>query len=417
MSSVSRHYVLAAGGTGGHLTPAYALAAELHARGHHVALVTDQRGVAIPGKPVYLPAHILPPGRIAGKNPLNWLKGAKGMLEGRRMALRLFETFQPTAVVGFGGYPALPTLLAARAAGLPTILHEQNAVFGRVNRYFAPKVDAIATPCEQVDRLDPKFAHKVTLVGNPVREDVLALRDVPFPEFSADSLFRILVTGGSQGARVLSQVVPDALAMLPPTLRSRLQVTQQCRPEDIEAVRARYAGHGIPAELATYFEDMAERLAGAHLFIGRSGASTIAELTDVGRPAILIPLPYATDDHQTANAREIVAAGGARVIRQPAITTEEPDDYKGDKRNALLSQQSDMFQKMAKEVCLQVQAIAQNPETLANAAHAAWNCGYPNAARDLADLVESFGASPIMDVIRMEKGVLPKGALAQGATQ
>lgn len=393
MSLVSRHYVLAAGGTGGHLIPAFALAAELHARGHHVALVTDERGAAIPGKPDYLPAHVLPPGRIAGRNPIGWLKGIKGVLDGRRMALRLFETFQPTAVVGFGGYPALPTLLAARSAKLPTVLHEQNAVLGRVNRFFAKRVDAIATSSAKTDRLESSLEGKVTLVGNPVREDVLTLRDQPFPEFGEDSLLRILVTGGSQGARVLSEVVPDGLAMLPPALCSRLQVIQQCRAEDIEAVRARYAGHGIPAELATYFENMAERLAGAHLFIGRAGASTIAELTAVGRPAILIPLPIATDDHQAANTREIVAAGGARSIRQEAFT--------------------------AATLAKQIQALAQHPETLANAAHAAWNCGYPNAAKDLADLVESFGAAPIMDVIRMEKAVAPQGgeALAREIAQ
>ena len=380
MSPVSRHYVLAAGGTGGHLIPAFALAAELHARGHHVALVTDERGAAIPGKPDYLTSHVLPPGRIAGKNPLGWFKGAMGVLEGRRMALRLFATFRPSAVVGFGGYPAMPTLLAATSARIPTVLHEQNSVLGRVNRYFAGKVDAIATAFEQVDRLDPRWADKVTLVGNPVRTEVLELRDQPFPEFTGDGLLRILVTGGSQGARVLSEVVPDGLAMLPPALRSRLQVIQQCRPEDIEAVRARYAGHGIPAELATYFEDMAQRLAGAHLFIGRAGASTIAELTAVGRPAILVPLPIATDDHQAANTREIVAAGGARAIRQDNFT--------------------------ATTLAKQIQAMAQHPDTLANAAHAAWNCGYPNAAADLADLVESFGAPPIMDVIRMDKAAV-----------
>lgn len=405
MSLVSRHYVLAAGGTGGHLIPAFALAAELHARGHHVALVTDERGAAIPGKPDYLTSHVLPPGRIAGKNPLGWIKGAKGVIEGRRMALRLFETFRPSAVVGFGGYPSLPTLLAATGARIPAVLHEQNAVLGRVNRYFAGKVDAIATAFERIDRLDPKYNAKVTLVGNPVRSEVLALRDAPFPEFGDETLFRILVTGGSQGARVLSEIVPDGLSNLPPQLRSRLQVIQQCRAEDIEAVRARYAAHGIPAELATYFENMAERLAGAHLFIGRAGASTIAELTAVGRPAILVPLPFATDDHQSANTREVVAAGGARVIRQPPITTEDPEDYRGDRRNRLLQDQADVFQKMAKDVCLQIQAIAQHPEALANAAHAAWNCGYPNAASDLADLVESFGNSPIMDVIRLDKTV------------
>lgn len=412
MSLVSRHYVLAAGGTGGHLIPAFALAAELHQRGHHVALVTDERGAAIPGKPDYLTSHVLPPGRMAGKNPVGWLKGARGVLQGRSMAMRLFDSFKPSAIVGFGGYPALPTMLAATSAKLPIILHEQNAVLGRVNRYFAGKVDAIATSCEQVDMLDPKYDGKVTLVGNPVREEVLSLREQPFPEFGEDSLFRILVTGGSQGARVLSQVIPDGLAMLPPTLRSRLQVIQQCRPEDIDAVRERYAVHGIPAELATYFEDMAERLAGAHLFIGRAGASTVAELSVVGRPAILIPLPYAMDDHQSANTREIVAAGGARVIRQPAITTEDPDTYRGDRRNTLLMEQAEIFQKMAKDVCLQIQAIAKNPQTLANAAHAAWNCGYPNAASDLADLVESFGAAPIMDVIRMEQTVTVAGGEA-----
>src|SRR5690606_32725919 len=226
----------------------------------------------------------------------------------------------------------------------------------------------------EVDRLKPKHLHKVHLVGNPVRPEVLALRDEPFPPFTEDGLLRVLVTGGSQGARVLSEVVPDGLAMLQPALRSRLQVIQQCRAEDLEAVRERYASHGIPAELGTYFEDMAARLADAHLFIGRAGASTIAELTAVGRPAILVPLPIATDDHQAANVREMVKAGGARSIRQHKFT--------------------------AKELAKQIQAMAQHPETLATAAHAAWNCGRPKAAEDLADLVESFGGAAMQDVIR-----------------
>jgi UDP-N-acetylglucosamine--N-acetylmuramyl-(pentapeptide) pyrophosphoryl-undecaprenol N-acetylglucosamine transferase len=294
------------------------------------------------------------------------------------MALRLFESFQPSCVIGFGGYPALPALLAAQSAKIPTVIHEQNAVLGRVNRFLAGRVNAIATAYGDVDRLDPKLWGKVHRVGNPVRPEVLALRGEPFPEFTDDSLFRVLVTGGSQGASILSDVVPDGLAMLPPALRHRLQVTQQCRAEDLEAVRARYAGHEIPAELGTYFEDMQARLAGAHLFIGRAGASTIAELTAVGRPAILIPLPIATDDHQAANTREMVAAGGARAIRQTGFTP--------------------------KELAKQIQAMAQHPHTLANAAHAAWNCGLPNAVDDLADLVESFGASPIMDVIRVDTG-------------
>lgn len=372
MNVVSRHYVLAAGGTGGHLIPAFALAVELEARGHHVALITDERGNRLPGRPPTLVSHVLPAGRF-GRNPLHWPRGIGAVLEGRRMALRLFESFQPSAVIGFGGYPAFPALWAATSAGIPSIIHEQNAVLGRVNRFLAGRVDAIATSYEQVDRLKDKYAYKVHLVGNPVRAEVLALRDRPFPAFSSDGLLRVLVTGGSQGAGVLSQVVPDGLAMLPPALRNRLQVTQQCRPEDIDAVRARYAGHEIPAELGTYFEDMATRLADSHLFIGRAGASTVAELTAVGRPAILVPLPIATDDHQAANTREICAAGGARMIRQNRFTPVE----------------------LAK----QIQAIAMNPATLATAAHAAWNCGHAAAAANLADLVESFGGAPLMDVI------------------
>jgi len=386
MSSVSRHYVLAAGGTGGHLTPAFALAQELERRGHHLALITDERGAAIPGKPDFLPAHVIPAGRF-GKNPIKWPAAIGKVLEGRAMAMRLFENFAPSAVIGFGGYPALPALLAASSAKIPTIIHEQNAVLGRVNRLLAGRVDAIATSYPEVARFKAKYFDKTHLVGNPVRAEVLTLRDEPFPAFTEDGLFRVLVTGGSQGARVLSQVVPDGLSMLQPALRSRLQVTQQCRPEDLEAVRMRYSNHDIPAELGTYFEDMQARLADAHLFIGRAGASTIAELTAVGRPAILIPLPIATDDHQAANAREMAKSGGARMIRETGFS--------------------------AKELAKQIQAMAQHPETLANAAHAAWNCGRPKAAKDLADLIESFGAAPIQDVIRMKPShARPHGAAA-----
>ncbi len=372
--TLSRHFVLAAGGTGGHLIPAFALAVELERRGHHVALVTDARGARIPGKPDFLPAHVLPAGRL-GKNPVTLIKGLRAIWQGRAMALRLFESFQPACVVGFGGYPALPALLAAQAVRIPTVIHEQNAVLGRVNRLLARRVNAIATAYVDVDRLDKRLADKVVQVGNPVRDDVLALRKEPFPPLDEHGLLRVLVTGGSQGASILSEVVPDGLAMLPPALRHRLQVTQQCRPEDLDAVRARYAAHQIPAELGSYFEDMATRLAETHVFIGRAGASTIAELTTVGRPAILVPLPIATDDHQAANARELVRMGGARAIRQSGFTP--------------------------KELAKQVQAIALNPDALANAAHAAWNCGLPHAASDLADLVESFGGVPLQDVIRV----------------
>ncbi len=360
-----RHFVLAAGGTGGHMVPAAALAAELTKRGHRVALVSDERGVRFPGLFEGIQTHVLPAGRLGG-GPLGWGKAMREMWRGRTMARELYRTFRPAAVIGFGGYPALPALLAAFADKIPTAVHEQNAVLGRVNRFVARRVDAIATSSEPTERLAPKLLGKTHLVGNPVREAVLALRTRPYPLLEEDGIFRILVTGGSQGASILSQVVPDGLAMLPVTLRRRLQVTHQARIEDIDAVRKKYAEHDIPAELATYLPDMPEQLAWAHLVIARAGASTISELTAAGRPAILVPLPGATDDHQTANAREITRAGGARTIAQGDFT--------------------------AVELAKQMQKLGLDPAALQNAAGRARSCGRPNAASDLADLVESLNA-------------------------
>lgn len=359
---------LAAGGTGGHMVPAHALAAELKARGHGVMLVTDERGARIPALFENVPTHILPAGRLGG-GPIGWLKAARAVLEGRRQAKSLYSEFRPDAVVGFGGYPAFPALLAASALDIPTILHEQNAVLGRVNRLLAGSAEAIATSYPEVDRLKPAYQSKVELVGNPVRQSVARLGTMPFPEFDETAPLKILVTGGSQGATVLGQVVPDALGMLPPKLRHRLQVVQQCRPDDIETVRNRYAALNIPAELLTYIEDMPERIGEAHLVLARAGASTIAELTAAGRPAILVPLPIATDDHQTANAREMAKAGGARMIPQSEFTPE------------LLARQ--------------IEAIAGDGQALANAAERALSVGRPHATSDLADLVERIagGAS------------------------
>jgi UDP-N-acetylglucosamine--N-acetylmuramyl-(pentapeptide) pyrophosphoryl-undecaprenol N-acetylglucosamine transferase len=371
--SISRHYVLAAGGTGGHLIPAFALGQELLNRGHHVALITDQRGAKIPGCPDKIVTHILPAGRIT-KNPKSWLPGIKAIAEGRLMARRLYGSFEPSAVVGFGGYPAFPALLGAFAEKVPAVIHEQNAVLGRVNRFTARQVDAIATAYPDILRLSPSYKEKVHLVGNPVREEVLALRDQPYPPLSEEGIFRVLVTGGSQGATVLSDVVPDGLSRLPLNLRRRLQVTQQCRAEDIDKVRAAYAQHNIPAELATYLPDLPERLGWAHLVISRAGASTIAELTCAGRPAILVPLPSATDNHQSYNVKEMVQAGGARAIAQAAF--------------------------LPVELAKQIQKIALEPGALENAAKAAKSCGRPYAVADLADLVESFGKAPIMHTIK-----------------
>jgi UDP-N-acetylglucosamine--N-acetylmuramyl-(pentapeptide) pyrophosphoryl-undecaprenol N-acetylglucosamine transferase len=305
------------------------------------------------------------------------------------MAKRLYETFRPSAVIGFGGYPALPALLAAKSDGIATLIHEQNAVLGRVNRLMGGRVDAVATAYEEVQRLPKRARERVHLVGNPVRDEVLALRDQPYPPLGEDGIFRLLVTGGSQGASILSAVVPEGLALLPEHFRRRLQVTQQCRAEDIEQVRAKYASLGIPADLATYMPDLPERLAWSHLVIGRAGASTIAELTAAGRPAILIPYPAATDDHQTFNAREMARAGGARTIAQSAFTPVE-------------------FAK-------QMQKLALEPQALANAAARARAVGRPEAAKDLADLVETTGRDPGADPLPAEERVLqplPAGAVA-----
>ena len=229
---MSSHYVLAAGGTGGHMIPAHALAEELLARGHRVALITDDRGARIPGLFDNVQVHILPAGRLGG-GPAGWFRAARNIMTGRAMALRLYETFLPSAVIGFGGYPAFPALLAGRRERIPTLLHEQNAVLGRVNRLMAGRVDAIATAYDKVQRLPPKAEPRVHLIGNPVRDEVLALRDQPYPALSEDGIFRVLVTGGSQGASILSDVVPAGLALLPEHFRRRLQVTQQCRAEDM----------------------------------------------------------------------------------------------------------------------------------------------------------------------------------------
>jgi UDP-N-acetylglucosamine--N-acetylmuramyl-(pentapeptide) pyrophosphoryl-undecaprenol N-acetylglucosamine transferase len=364
------NFVLAAGGTGGHMIPAHALAAELKGRGYGVLLITDERGARFPGLFEDVPVHILPAGRLGG-GPVGWIKAFGSVVKGRGEAKRLYRDHRPDAVVGFGGYPAFPSLLAASAMNIPTILHEQNAVLGRVNRFLAGEAVAIGTAYNQVDRLKAKYADKAVLVGNPVRAEIAKLGELPFPAFDEVAPLKILVTGGSQGASVLSTVVPAGLGMLAPALRRRLQVVQQCRPEDIERVRAQYAQLGIPAELTTYIEDMAEKIADAHIVIGRAGASTVAELTAAGRPAILIPFAAATDDHQTANAREMVKAGGGRAIQEANFTPEV--------------------------LARQIEALAMDPVALGNAAARALSVGRPHAARDLADLVERIGngVSPV----------------------
>nr|WP_314442828.1 undecaprenyldiphospho-muramoylpentapeptide beta-N-acetylglucosaminyltransferase [uncultured Sphingomonas sp.] len=380
------NFVLAAGGTGGHMIPAHALAAELKARGHGVLLITDARGSRIPGLFEGVPVHVLPAGRLT-KTPWGMLKALRSVMAGRREAKALYAKHRPDAVVGFGGYPAFPALLAASSLKIPTILHEQNAVLGRVNRLLAGDAAAIATAYERVDRLKEAHEPKVALVGNPVRSSIVRLGELPFPAFDAIAPLKLLVTGGSQGATVLGEVVPAGLGELADSLRHRLQVVQQCRPDDIDRVRETYRELGIPAELSTYLRDMDEKLGECHLMIGRAGASTIAELTAAGRPAILVPLPIATDDHQTANARELARAGGARTIPQGQFTPEA--------------------------LARQIEALADDPEALANAASRALSVGRPHAARDLADLVERIGQGDRPALVgRAKKPAAPAVALA-----
>lgn len=348
--------MLAAGGTGGHMVPAHVVAAELRARGHAVHLVTDERGMRFPGLFEGVPHTRVASASIGG---LAGLPSALARIwAGRKQAIRLFRELKPAAVLGFGGYPALPSLLAAGALRFPAAIHEQNAVLGRVNKLMARRVQAVATSFPAV-RGAPADA---VLVGNPVRADVIAIGQRPYP--STDGDLELAVIGGSQGASILSRVLPAAIGLLPDALRARLHVTQQCRPEDLASVRAEYDRQGTRATLESYFGDFPARLAAAHLVVARSGASTMAELAAAGRPAVLVPFAAATDDHQAANAREFVSAGGGPMLREAAFTPEAAADA--------------------------LTKLLADPAALARAAAGALSVGRPDAGRRLADLAESL---------------------------
>lgn len=357
------HLVIAAGGTGGHMVPAHVLGQEMTARGYAVSLITDDRGLRYPGLFDGCPRHVVESGSLSGRNPIGWAKALLSIRKGRAAAKAIYRREHPVAVVGFGGYPTLPALLGAFATGVPTIIHDSNTVLGRVNRMLAGRVNVIATAFPNIRRLPMREGGKVALVGNPVRAEIVALRDRPFP--ATDGELQLLIIGGSQGATVLSKVVPAAVDRLPAALKARLRVTQQCRPEDLEEVRAAYAATGVPADLATFLQDMPERLAKAHLVIARSGASTVSEVAVAGRPAIFVPLPTSTDNHQVYNAQEMVDAGGAQMILQPDFTPER--------------------------VAAAIEAFLGVPEKLEAAAQAARSTGRPDAAARLADIVEALG--------------------------
>ncbi len=309
--------LLAAGGTGGHLFPAEALAETLIARGWRVVLATDKRGEAFfGGRLTSLPIHRVLAAPIAGESLWRRLRALLIVGMGAVQAHLLMLRLRPQVVVGFGGYPSAPTLIAATQARLPILLHEQNSVMGRANRSIAPRAARIALSFADTLNLRDADQAKTTVTGNPVREAIRSLHAETYAPPADGGPLRLLITGGSQGARIFGQVAPSAIASLPQDMRARLQVVQQVRAEDLDAVRAQYAEAGVSADLAPFFGDIPAKLAACHLAIGRAGASTVAEFAVAGVPAILVPLPSAADDHQTRNARSLEAAGAAWVMPQ-----------------------------------------------------------------------------------------------------
>ena len=356
--------MLAAGGTGGHLFPAEALAHSLKARGYSVHLVTDSRAERYAGKFPADEIHIVPSATIGSKNPIAVAKALFTLWQGTNQAKALMRRIKPVAVAGFGGYPTVPPLLAASRLGLPTMIHEQNAVMGRANKMLAPKVKAIAGGF--LPETQGPFASKTVTTGNPVRPAVLKAAAQPYVPSAGSNPFKLVVFGGSQGAQFFSTAVPTAVTLLAPELQQRLVITQQARPEDAEGVKACYAKLGINAEIAPFFTDMAERIGAAHFVICRSGASTVSEIAVIGRPALFVPYPFALDHDQAANAALLVEKGGARVVQQSRLSAE----------------------KLAEVLKIAM----EQPQRLLETAHAAKLAGKPDAANLLADVVEAIAA-------------------------
>lgn len=367
--------LLAAGGTGGHVFPAEALAHELAARGWSVHLATDDRAGRYAGTFPAEAIHPIASSTIGAKNPIAVIKAFWTIWRGVRQASGLIARIKPAAVIGFGGYPTLPPLYAATRRSVPSMLHEQNAVMGRANKALAAKVKAIAGGFLS-DTSGP-YAAKTVVTGNPVRPAVIEASKTPYKTPGASDPFRLLVFGGSQGAQFFSDAIPPAIAALPEAERRRLVVTQQARAEDEAKVRKAYASLGISAEVSPFFGDMAERLASAHLVISRSGASTVSEIAVIGRPALLVPYPYALDHDQAANAATLAAAGGAEVHQQPTLTPE---------RLAAL-----------------IGGLMAAPDRLSAMAAAARSAGKPDATRLLADLAEAIASG--QTIAEFKKGV------------
>jgi UDP-N-acetylglucosamine--N-acetylmuramyl-(pentapeptide) pyrophosphoryl-undecaprenol N-acetylglucosamine transferase len=357
--------VLMAGGTGGHLFPAVALAQELVRREHDTYLITDRRVTQYGGQFPARKIFVVPSATPSIRNPFDFLKAIATILGGIAKSWPTLRKIDPDVVIGFGGYPTFPPFLAASLMGFPGILHEQNAVLGRANRALARFGDALALTFDPTRDAD-RFRIQRTQTGNPVRDEVIAAGETPYPKLTPKGPVRLLVFGGSQGARAFSELVPPAVAALPGDIKARLVVTQQCRPEDLDAVAEQYRAAKVNVELAPFFDDLPQRMAQSHLVIGRAGASTVSELTAIGRPSILVPLPGSLDQDQLANARVIEAGGGGWVAEQ-----------------ATLSPQS-LGNRLAE--------LLGDRDVLQSAADAAKKLGQPQAVSRLADLVEQVAA-------------------------
>lgn len=348
--------MLAAGGTGGHMFPAEALARELLKRGLSVCLVTDRRGGRFSAEMDGIPVYRINASGL-GRSLFAKAKGVFNMVIGAFQAWSKIRQLKPALVVGFGGYPSVPTVFAASRLGVPIMLHEQNAVAGRANKILSPLAKAVATGFANVKGLGNA---RMVLTGNPVRPAICALHDQPYPEIAACGPLKILVMGGSLGATIFSEVAPKAVKLLPGVSRQRLVIHQQCRQADIDAVQQSYAENGVQVELATFFHDVPERLAACHLVICRSGASTVSELAVAGRPSILVPYPHAATGEQKANAEALAEAGGAWLIPQDSFTPEA--------------------------LAVRLESLLNLPSTLPKTAAAAKSLAHLNAARKLADL-------------------------------
>ncbi len=352
--------LISSGGTGGHMSPASALVSDLQSRGYRVGLATDKRGLKYKGMFEDIPTYTVHSG-TAGRGVLGKIKGLFFLVFGILQAISLLLRLKPDLVVGFGGYPSVPAVLVAQYMRIPTVLHEQNAIIGKANDFLARKAERIALSLPGTKGLDASEQYRSVVTGNPIRPEVGALFTKPYPAFSQDGELRILVMGGSLGASVFSDVIPRALAQLSSDHKKRLNITQQCRVEDLDSARLIYEEAGIKASLSTFIDDVAGALAEAHLVIGRSGASTVAEITAAGRPAIFVPYPHHKDQQQKMNADAVADHGGAWVMTEQGFT-----------QDALLAQ---------------IEMFLQNPESLFRAAEKSRELAKPDAARKLGNLV------------------------------